>query len=128
MPARRVVTPVPRDRSIGLAAAQAIAFTTTDPGACTPPWTLQSNPRRCVVDTDGLGFYGDARRGFNSSRLRSGCGQVTRAQESVPNLCHEGVGFRCIKVGLPEPSRVITYCLVTLFSHGLEALEGVRDV
>lgn len=49
----RVLNPPLRDRSIGIAAAQAIAFTTTDPGACTPPWTLQSNPRRCVVDTDG---------------------------------------------------------------------------
>ena len=48
-----VLTPALLDRSIGIAAAQAIAFTTTDPAARTPPWTLQSNPRRCVVDTDG---------------------------------------------------------------------------
>ena len=41
------------DRSLGIAAAPAIAITATDPGASTPPWTLQRNPRRCVVDTDG---------------------------------------------------------------------------
>jgi hypothetical protein len=46
------LNPPLRNRSNGIAAAQAIALTTTDPGASLPPWTLQSNPRRCVVDTD----------------------------------------------------------------------------
>jgi hypothetical protein len=52
--ARTTSIPLVTRPNAGIAAAQAIAFTTTDPGARTPPWTLQSNPRRCVVDTDGL--------------------------------------------------------------------------
>jgi len=56
-PAPRGMNPELLDRSLGIAAAQAIAFTATDPGASTPPWTLQRNPRRCVVDTDGPAAY-----------------------------------------------------------------------
>jgi hypothetical protein len=55
----KVLNPALRHRSIVLAAAQAFAFTTTDPGATTPPWTLQSNPRRCVFYTDGPATCGD---------------------------------------------------------------------
>jgi hypothetical protein len=65
--ASRVLNPPLRDRSIGIAAAQAIAFTTTDPGARTPPWTLQSNPRRCVVDTDGPDEYEGELSSFNGN-------------------------------------------------------------
>jgi len=59
-----VVNPALRHRSIGIAAAQAFAFTTTDPGARLPPWTLQGNTRRCVVDTDGLTQHRDQQCDF----------------------------------------------------------------
>jgi hypothetical protein len=62
----RVLNPPLLYRSIGIAAAQAFAFTTTDPGACTPRWTIQSNPRRCVVDTDGLVHYKGRNCGFKA--------------------------------------------------------------
>jgi hypothetical protein len=64
-----VLTPALLDRSIGIAAAQAIAFTTSDPAARTPPWTLQSNPRRCVVDTDGQRPYRAHDCGFQGPRI-----------------------------------------------------------
>ncbi len=66
--ASNVATPALRDRSIGIAAAQAFAFTTSDPGACTPPWTLQGNTRQCVVDTDGRSKDGGSCKFFNPFR------------------------------------------------------------
>jgi hypothetical protein len=80
-----VLNPPLRYRSIGIAAAQAIAFTTTDPGARTPPWTLQSNPRRCVVDTDGLrGGGGESPIFKGRERFLSGDGQCCATFRAAP--------------------------------------------
>jgi hypothetical protein len=85
-PDLKALNPELLDRSLGIAAAQAIAFTATDPGASTPPWTLQRNPRRCVVDTDGPGHLRGTSSLFKSPFLSltqvASC--VSLAQRSAP--------------------------------------------
>jgi hypothetical protein len=77
-PDLKALNPELLDRSLGIAAAQAIAFTATDPGASTPPWTLQRNPRRCVVDTDGPTYF----RG-TSSLFKPPLQSVTKVASNV---------------------------------------------
>jgi hypothetical protein len=115
----RVLNPPLRDRSIGIAAAQAIAFTTTDPGACTPPWTLQSNPRRCVVDTDGPTTYKGQLTGFQGASKASRLAKVSSRAKFPPlstSACTPSTLFRISGENTAETSGA-RFGIITVFSN-----------